>query len=163
MTEAELNRIISSSIARNGWSHKISDAAQGKGGLLPFDGFGIFKPGEADGVPIYWDAQNLKKPEAFNFNDLQNHQIDNLRAISHLCKAAVPLFLVCVDYGRMNKKVFVFKDMDYIFQRKVDKKSILKKEFDKRRNFVLIRKDKIDFNEILAMPREWEYEEVENK
>lgn len=155
MLEKKLNEVIGKSL---NWHFKPQDGPHLKG-VICFDGIGVFKPADADGIPIYWEAKNLKKPSAFNFNDLQPHQIDNLKAISHLCSTAMTLLLVCVDYGRMSKRVYVFRDMDYIFQRKLDKRSILKKEFDKRRNFVLIRKDLINFNEILAMPREWEYED----
>lgn len=160
MTERELNHIIASSLS---WSFKIPDGPYLKG-VNPYDGYGIFKPSdEVDGIPVYWESKNIKKPAAFNFNDLALHQINNLRACKAACKHSLSIFLICVDYGRKNKRVFVFKDPNYIYQRKINKKNILKKEFDKRRNFVLIKNQHIDFNEILEMPAEWEYEEEGTK
>ena len=153
MTEAEMNRIVGASLA---FRFKIPDG--GSHGKLPFDGFGIYKPTDGEGIAVYWESKNLKRPEAFNFNDLQQHQIDSLRAIAHLSKNVMPFFLVCVDFGRAEKRVYAWRDMDYLFQRKAEKRNILKKEWMVRKNFVLIKKQLIDFHEIVAMPREWEYD-----
>lgn len=156
MTEAEVNGIVSSSLT---WAWKIPDGPHLKG-YNPFDGFGIFKAeGSADGIPVYWESKNLKKPQAFNFNDLQDHQINNLLMCKRLHSQSLTLFLICVDYGRRDKRLFVFRDMEYIFNRKASKKSILKKEFNIRKNFILIKNKHIDFNEIINMPVEWEYVE----
>lgn len=156
MLENQLNGIVSSSL---NWAWKIPDGQHLKG-TNPFDGLGIFKSATGSAMPVYWESKNLKKPQSFNFKDLQPHQISNLEAVQkHLGNSALTLFLVCVDYGRMQKRVYVFRDMTYISARKLDARNILKKEFDKRRNYVLIKKQHIDFEEILSMPPEWEYEE----
>jgi len=155
MLENKLNEIVGSSLS---WHFKPQDGRYLKSPIC-FDGFGIFKPFEAPAIPVYWESKNLKKPQAFNFNDLKPHQIGNLLRIQDLMPTALCLFLVCVDYGRMQKRVFIFRDMQYVAKRKDEKRSILKKEFDKRRNYVLIKKDHISFEDVLALPREWEYEE----
>jgi len=155
MLEKEVNQIVGTSLA---WHHKPEDGKHLKS-KIPFDGYGFYKPADAEGIPVYWESKNLKRPEAFNFNDLQQHQIDNLRAIAHLSKNVIPIFFVCVDFGRMQKRMYFFRDMDYVYKRKLEKRNILKKEWMVRRNFVLIKKQRIDFDEIVSMPREWEYEE----
>lgn len=158
MLENQLNGIVGASL---NWAWKIPDGQHLKG-TNPFDGIGVFKSTAVENAefPVYWESKNLKKPQSFNFKDLQPHQITNLEAVQkHLGGKAMVLFLVCVDYGRMQKRVYVFKDMKYISARKAEQRNILKKEFDKRRNYVLIKKQQIDFEEILAMPPEWEYEE----
>lgn len=154
MTEAQLNRVVG--VGSLNWAFKIPDG--GTHGLLAFDGFGIYKPADGEGIAVYWESKNLKRPESFNFNDLQQHQIDNLRAIAHLSKNVMPLFLVCVDFGRAEKRVYFWRDMDYIYQRKLEKRNILKKEWMVRKNFVLISKQHIDFDKLVAMPREYEYD-----
>lgn len=156
MLENQVNAIVSSSL---NWAWKIPDGQHLKG-TNPFDGLGVLVAKGGFSLPVYWESKNLKKPQSFNFNDLQPHQITNLEAVQkHLKENALVLLLICVDYGRMQKRVYVFKDMKYISERKLEKRNILKKEFDKRRNYVLIKKQHIDFEEILNMPLEWEYEE----
>jgi len=149
MTEKDLNSIISRSLT---WAFKIPDQ-RGATGQLPFDGFGLYTS-----IPIYWEAKNLKAVKAFNFEDLQSHQIGNLLRIQELCSAALPLFLVGVAFTRMDKRLFIFKDMSYINKRKDERKSITKKEFERRQNFVPIQKGQVDFGRLLSLPKEWEYE-----
>ena len=156
MLENQLNAIVGDSC---NWHFKPEDGRRLKSPIC-FDGFGVYKAAAGDSIPVYWESKNLKKPQSFSFKDLQIHQITNLEAVQRLMGAkALVLFLVCVDYGRMQKRVYVFKDMKYISTRKAEQRNILKREFDKRRNYVLIKKQQIDFEEILAMPREWEYED----
>lgn len=133
------------------WRHKIADVGRMP---KPFDGFGIF-----NGVPVYWESKNLKKPQSFNFKRLEDHQIFNLLEIKNRLKDENHTWLlICVDFGRADKRVFLFRDMEYINKRKTEKDSILKKEFESRRNYVKIKKQLIDFNELLSQPKEWEYE-----
>ena len=156
MLENQLNAIVGDSC---NWHFKPQDGPHLKSPIC-FDGFGVYVSGVRGAFPVYWESKNLKKPQSFSFKDLQPHQINSLEAIQkHMNSKAMVLFLVCVDYGRMQKRVYVFRDMKYISARKAEQRNILKKEFDKRRNYVLIKKQYIDFEEILSMPPEWEYEE----
>lgn len=158
MLENQLNAIVGASC---NWHFKPEDGARLKSPIC-FDGFGVYRPADASklALPVYWESKNLKKPQSFNFKELQPHQVNNLEAVQKLLgNNALVLFLICVDYGRMQKRVYVFRDLKYISARKAEQKNIFKKEFDKRRNYVLIKKQLIDFEEILAMPAEWEYEE----
>ena len=146
MDEQKFNTIIGNSLD---WRFKIPDA----GGMAkPFDGIGLFK-----GLPVYWEAKNLKKVEAFNFNRLEDHQIFNLLTIQQQLKQVHAWFIVCVDFGRADKRVFLFRDMDYINNRKKNKKRILKKEWLERKNYVKIKKELIDLEELLSLPDDWEY------
>ena len=147
MNEQAFNTIIGNSLD---WKHKISDG--GRHGLLPFDGVAIF-----DGAPVYWEAKFLKKPQSFNFNRLEDHQIANLLEVQRLLPGSPSWFVIGVDFGRADKRVFLFRDMEYIQERKKEKRNILKKEFERRKNYVLIKKQLIDFKELLSQPREWEY------
>ena len=147
MNEAKLNTIIGHSMQ---WHFKPKDNT---GQLLCFDGFAIM-----DGKPMYWEAKNLTKPGAFNFSRLEDHQIANLLFIQSTLK--VPnycLILIGVDFGRADKRVYVFKDMAYIDKRKKEKKSILKKEFAKRKNYVLVRNGLINVEEMINLSHEDEY------
>jgi len=155
MLESAVNTIIGQSLA---WHWKPQDGPHNKSPIA-FDGFAIYKPAEGNGVPVYWEAKNLKKPSSFSFKDLQPHQIANLKRIQELAPQTICLFLICVDYGRADKRIFVFKDMAYCDLRKGECRNILKKEFDKRKNFVRIQKDRINFDEIVNMPKDWEYTE----
>lgn len=147
MTENQLNSIIGKSLD---WRHKIGDAGVFQ---KPFDGIGIY-----NGQSVYWEAKNLKKAEAFNFNRLENHQINNLLTVQKLNPSSLTLLLIAVDFGRADKRVFVFKDMDYINKRKENKESIKKKEFENRKNYVVIKKGLIDMGEIVSMDKDLEYD-----
>ena len=157
--EAEFNTIVTHSLT---FGHKIGDQGStitGFHGKNPFDGFGIAST-DLGNYPVYFESKFLKEPSAFNWSRLEDHQIENLLLCKKLLPDCLALFLVCVDFGRANKKVFVFRDMEYISNRKLSKKSITKKEFIARQNFILIKKNKIDFDEIIKMPLELEYYEV---
>lgn len=148
MNEAQLNTIIGNSLD---WKHKISDG--GRHGLLPFDGFGIL-----NNQPIYWEAKFLRKPESFNFNKLQDHQIENLLQVQNLLPNNPSWFIIGVNFGRADKRVFLFRDMNYIKKRKEEGNNILKKEFERRKNYVTIKKQLINFKELLSLPMEYEYD-----
>ena len=143
MNEQQLNTIIGNSLD---WRHKISDG--GRHGFLPFDGVGIF-----NNAPVYWEAKFLKKPQSFNFNRLEDHQIANLLEVQRLLPGNPSWFIIGVDFGHADKRVYLFRDMEYINTRKNEKDNILKKEFEKRRNYVCIKKQLIDFKELVSQPR----------
>ena len=149
MKESHLNTIIKNSLD---WGFKIPDNPLGSIPLC-FDGFGVFR-----NKPVYWESKSLNKPQSFNFKYLKQHQIDNLLWLQSNIVISVSLFLIGVNYGRSQKRVYVFRDMDYIRRRKEANNNILKKEFDKRKNFLLIKNQLIDIGHILSMPLEWEYE-----
>ncbi len=140
MNEAQINTMIGKSME---WRHKISDAGFGQ---KPFDLFGVYK-----GKAIYIETKYLPKPKSFNFSRLEVHQIKALLDIEKLNKnnSFIPLFLVAVDFGRSDKRVFYYKDMQEIHERKLAKKNILKKEFESSTNYVTIKKGLIDFDKIL--------------
>ena len=131
------------------WHHKIGDAGKF---TKPFDGIGIVQ-----GRSVYWEAKLLKKPLAFNFSRLEDHQIANLLSVQRLNKDALALFLVCVQFARGDNRVFIFRDMEYINKRKTEKLSILKKEFESRKNYVKIHKQLINIDELLSLDPKLEY------
>lgn len=141
MNEQMLNSVISRSLA---WAFKIPDT-RGTSGILPFDGFGM----TTDGRPVYWEAKNLKKVQAFNFNNLSDHQIDNLCSLKRLNPEAKTLLLIGVDFGFADKRVFIFDDPFYIQKRKQNAESITQKEFKTLRNYVKIKKQRIEESTLL--------------
>ena len=142
MVESDFNTIVSHSLD---FGYKIADTFSSKGtrSKSPFDGFGIH-----DNHVIVWESKWLKSPKAFPFRRLEDHQIENLLRFSKV-ENCVAFFLIGVDFGRGDKRVFYWTDMDYIDQRKRTSKSILKKEFMTMTNFVRIKKNLIDFSSIL--------------
>jgi penicillin-binding protein-related factor A (putative recombinase) len=124
------------------WYYKISDLDASRGvpsAKKPFDGFGILK-----GKPVYWEAKFLKTCEAFNFSQLKQHQIDNLVTIKKNAPEAICLFIIGVKMAERDVRAFIFTDMLDIKQRKEERRSILKKEFEQLSNF--IRKTKGKYN-----------------
>ena len=142
MLEKDFNTIVSHSLD---FGYKIADtfSSVGTRSKAPFDGFGIH-----DGKFIVWESKWLKEPKSFRFDRLEDHQIENLLRFSKIDNC-VPLFLIGVDFGRGDKRVFYWKDMEYIDSRKRSFQSIFKKEFVELTNFTRIKKGKIDFTYIL--------------
>lgn len=56
---------------------------------------------------VCWEAKFLKKPMAFNFNRIEEQQSYYLAQYAH-AKSIVSYVIVGVDYGRSDKRVFVF-------------------------------------------------------
>lgn len=142
MLEKDFNTIVGHSLD---YGYKIADtfSSVGTRSKSPFDGFGIH-----DGKIIVWESKWLKEPKSFRFDRLEDHQIENLLKFSKV-ENCTALFLIGVDFGRGDKRVFYWKDMDYINSRKSNNLSLLKKEFLELQNFVKIEKNHIDFTRIL--------------
>ena len=150
--EAELNGILVKSLNQQGWAYKIPDQVSlttGFGAPKPFDIIGIYRDIKGVGHPLYAESKLIKQPSAFNFNRLEDHQIENLLKCQKLLPNALVLFLVCVDFGRAEKRVYFYKNMQYLYERKQNKRSILKKEFEEASNYTIIRHGLINFEEIL--------------
>lgn len=122
MLEKDFNTIFRRSLD---WGYKISDAGGQLSGQKPFDGFGML-----DGTPIYFESKFLPKPMSFNLNRIEDHQIDNLLKISKLNNDIHCVIVLCVDWGRSDKRVFIFSNMEEIFKRRVEGKNFLKKELE---------------------------------
>lgn len=56
---------------------------------------------------VCWEAKFLKKPMAFNFNRIEEQQSYYLAQYSH-AKSIISYVIVGVDYGRNDKRVFIF-------------------------------------------------------
>ncbi len=139
MNEAIINNMIRKSCS---WGYKISDESRVK---KPFDIFSVHK-----GKAIYIETKYLPKPASFNMKRLEDHQISSLLKIEqqdspHL----IPLVLIAVNFGRADIRVFYYKDMAEMSRRKYEKESILKKEFENSTNYVTIKKQLIDIDEVL--------------
>ena len=156
--ETAFNSIVSRSLnlKESSFGYKIADtfSSGGTRSLSPFDGFGVYVSESGKGYPVYWESKSLSEPKAFPMTRLEDHQINYLiKLYNALGDNALCLFLICVDFGRADKRVFVWKNKDllYIKERKDQKKNILKKEFETLNNFVRVEHSIIDFQRILEM------------
>lgn len=150
MVESDFNSIITKSLnSQGGFGFKIPDERStitGYHSKNPYDIFGLF-----EGHFIALESKYLQKPQAFNFNRLENHQIDNLIKAFELCPTAIAVFAIGVNFGRADIRCFFWKNEELygIRERKLNNKSILKKEFESLNNFVKIKKGQLDMKEIL--------------
>ena len=156
--ESAFNSIVSRSLSlkESSFGYKIADtfSSGGARSLSPFDGFGVYVSETGKGYPVYWESKSLKEPKSFPLTRLEDHQINYLiKLYNALGEDALCLFLICVDFGRADKRVFVWKNKDllYIKERKDQKKNILKKEFETLNNFIRVERSTIDFQKILEM------------
>lgn len=109
---------------QNGWCYKIPDVGFD---LKPYDCFGFH-----NGMSYVMELKWLPKPQAFNFNRLEQHQIDNLIQTYEIMGDNVrACFIIGVEYSRMDKRAYVFtnEQLYEIRRRKENKENILKKEF----------------------------------
>ena len=150
MIESDFNSIVTKSLnSQGGFGFKIPDERSTLTGFHsknPYDIFGLF-----DGHFIAWESKYLQKPSAFNFNNLQEHQIDNLIKAFEICPNAISRFAIGVNFGRADVRCYFWKNEDLydIKARKDNKKNILKKEFENLDNYIKIKKGQLDIKEIL--------------
>lgn len=154
MLERDFNNIISKSLNnQQGFGFKIPDTFTSGQGYVrskaPYDGYGIF-----DAHFICWEAKWLKEPKSFPLTRLEDHQIDNLIKSYELLPSSISIFIIGVDFGRNEKRCFIWKNEDLyrIKERKIKKENILKKEFEQRSNFIKIERGQVDFSSILTLP-----------
>lgn len=162
MLEKDFNGIVTKSLnnSLNGYGFKISDtfvpgSQNFSRSKAPCDGFGFFTSQNGSSYPVYFESKNLTQVKAFSLTRLENHQIEFLLNVyKTLGDNALALFLINVDFGRGDKRVFIWKNRDLlaINERKLKSLNILKKEFENRRNFIKISKGLLDFDEILQLP-----------
>lgn len=151
MLESDFNSIVVRSLKEsNGYGYKIPDTFSiytKQRSQAPYDLFGY-----SQGKFICCESKWLPKPQAFNLNRLEDHQIENLiKAYEILRENCISLFLIGVDFGRNDKRVFYWKNKDlYIIQdRKINKNNILKKEFESLHNFLPIKKGLFEISNII--------------
>ena len=106
--EAEFNTVITKSLT---FGHKISDASNATNffkARMPFDGFGVFKDKNNNGYPVYFESKYLQQPMAFNFNRLEDHQIEALLKCKRVLPNSLSLFIIGVNFGRADIRAFIF-------------------------------------------------------
>ena len=152
MLESEFNSIVTKSLNnQGGFGFKIPDERSTLTGFHsknPYDIYGLYKNNF-----VAWESKWMNKPQSFNFDRLEEHQIENLIKSFELIDNCLAVFAVGIDFGRNDKRVFIWKNKDLynIKERKENKSNILKKEFEQRKNYVKISKGQIDFDQILDM------------
>ena len=152
MLEKDFNNLIVKSLNNSGWfGFKIGDQGSSITGFHqknPYDLFGYFK-----GHFICCESKWLKKPAAFNLSRLEDHQINNLIKAYEQVDNCIALFVIGIDFGRNDKRVFVWKNQDLyrMKERKEKKENIYKKEFEQLSNYIKINRGLVDFDEIIAL------------
>lgn len=153
MIESDFNSILTRSLHDSGWfGFKIGDQRSSITQFHsknPYDLFGYYK-----GRFVCCESKWLKEPMAFNFTRLEDHQIENLIKAHEMVDNCLAMFVIGVDFGRGDKRVFIWKDKDlyYIQRRKQNKDNILKKEMLTLNNYVKIKKGVVNFDDIIALP-----------
>lgn len=137
-TEQQFNSLIGRNLDIH---YKIPDIGNC---IKPFDGFGIINK-----TPIYWESKFLREPKSFNFNRLEDHQLYYLTEFKKACPHSLCVLLIGVVFGRGDLRVFYYTDLEDIFNRKKEKRSILKKEFLSSSNYVPVIDKQINFEKIL--------------
>lgn len=141
--------VKNSIVASGGFAHKISDVGQMQHGVLPFDLFGC-----AGNKMIVCESKFNKECVSLNLGRLEKHQIDSLIQVyesfedkDRICA----LFMVGVVFGHADIRVFWWKNEELynIRDRKKLKENILKKEFVQIPRYLKIKKNLIDFKQIL--------------
>lgn len=151
--ESDFNSIVTKSLnSQGGFGFKIPDERSTLTGFHsknPYDIFGLFENNF-----VAWESKWMNKPQSFNFERLEQHQIDNLIKAFELIDNCMSVFAVGIDFGRADKRVFIWKNEDLyeILKRKNDKKNILKKEFEQRTNYVKISGGQINMTDVLNLP-----------
>lgn len=154
MKEREFNTIVSRSFnTLGGFGFKIPDSGQYLNGNVthtqsPYDGCGYFNKHF-----VCWESKYLNSPSAFNFNNLKEHQINNLISFyENIPDRCYSLFLIGVNFGRGDVRCFYWlnDDLYKIKGRKANKENILKKDFLVFDNYIKVKKGILDFNEILV-------------
>ena len=153
MLESDFNSIVTKSFnSQGGMGFKIPDERSTITGFHsknPYDVYGLY-----GGKFWAWESKWMNKPQSFNFNRLEEHQIDNLIKAYELMKGnGISVFAIGIDYGRADKRVFIWKNEDLyeIKERKNQGNNILKKEFDSLENYIKISKNLINIEDILNL------------
>lgn len=152
MIESDFNSLVVRSLnSQGGFGYKIPDTFSvytKQRNKAPYDIYGYF-----NNRFLCCESKWLQKPQAFPLTRLEDHQIENLIKAHEMIPNAYALFLIGVDFGRNDKRVFVWKNDDLynIKDRKQNKDNILKKEFESLQNYIRISKNQIDLNKVLEI------------
>lgn len=105
MKEKDLNRVIVSSLKDIGFAHKISDDAQNFTGTSkkPFDYFAV-----TEDFTVYGESKFIKGIYSFNFNRLEEHQIEALTEIATKTEMYDSTVLPVVSIGFWEPHKFLF-------------------------------------------------------
>lgn len=130
---------------------KIPDTSSGNFAMTvkrAFDGIGMI---EQDGIlhPLYWEAKYLPKAGAFNFNRIEPHQDKYLRIYKQI-PGAVSYVIVGIDFGRSDKRVFIF-DWDEDFGKLYAKGFSIHKKFLEKLPYNEVHKQKFELTNIITI------------
>lgn len=153
MLESDFNTIVTKSFnSQGGHGFKIPDERSTITGFHsknPYDVYGLYK-----GKFWAWESKWMNKVQSFNFNRLEEHQINNLiKDYEIMGDNSLCIFAIGIDFGRADKRIFVWGNSELynIRERKFAKKNILGKEFQNLDNYVRISKGEIPLDEVIKI------------
>jgi penicillin-binding protein-related factor A (putative recombinase) len=127
MDEMEFCTVIKNSVnmLKNSICHKIPDptGAFAQTVKRPFDLFGAL-----NGKPLYIEAKYMNTAESFNLKKIEDHQISSLLEFKEAVSDSVCWVVLGVNWGRADKRVYVFSDIKELSLRRKEGKNVLKKE-----------------------------------
>lgn len=150
MKEKDLNAIIRKSFAEQGdFAFKIPDSGQYMNSrvthtALPADGIAFYK-----GKFVMWESKWLSSPSSLDLQRLQDHQLESLKLTRDKLDSSLALFIVGIKWGARETRVYCFKDLDLIEERRINKNNIKKKEFETLTNYVTVYKGLVDVEEMI--------------
>lgn len=144
MKESDLNRHISKSLKKDYEGFKIQDGLGGISTSSPFDGIGAIP-----GIPIYFESKLLKnKIQSLNFKKIEDHQIKALTGYKKLLPFSLSIVTVGIFIPRKLYKLFVL-DINLVnYFISINKKSILKKEWEllvEKNMYITMKRENSDY------------------
>lgn len=123
-----------------GWAYKIPDVGMS---LKPFDITGVY-----EGKPLGLELKWLQKPQAFNLQRWETHQVENLLEVWG--SGGWAALVIGVDFARGDKRIYVWKNEELVGlkQRRIERRNILKKEFEKL-PYIQMKNQKINIDELI--------------
>ena len=143
--ESEACTILKNSFVDLGaFAYKIPDPSTDYASTIerPFDMIAVYT------IPYYIEVKYLSSIKSFNLNVIKDHQIDNLLKIKTLMFDAACWIVLAVNAGRGDKRFYIFKNIEEIVQRRLDKRNYFKKELESL-DYLPVHKDRIDIKNSL--------------
>jgi penicillin-binding protein-related factor A (putative recombinase) len=125
--------------------HKIPDPSSNYSSTTqrPFDMFGSWQ-----GKPLYVECKFMNKMQSFNLQTIQDHQIDNLCNFKKRILNAESWIVLGVHAGRGDNRIYVFKDIFEIEERRKAKENYKMKDL-LTFSFLPVKKDLCQLNLLL--------------
>lgn len=95
---------------------------------------------------IFIEAKYMKTPGSFNLQRIEEHQIEALQSWKISVPSSESWIVLGVTFGRADHRLYIFKDIHNIAERRTNKQNFLRKELEKL-PYYKVRKNLIDLEE----------------